>query len=93
MPQSQDLKLKGRSGPKRCQQGCRECGQYQSGRESTEEGQRPLYRPDRSFANHTVADGRIRLTRPDGIIVEHHNGCVHVEIDGGLLDFKAFEIA
>jgi hypothetical protein len=40
-----------------------------------------------------VADGRIRLARPDGIIVEPHNCCVHVEIDGGLLDFEAFEIA
>lgn len=40
-----------------------------------------------------VADGRIRLVRPDGIIVELHNRCVHVEIDGGLLDFEAFELA
>jgi len=40
-----------------------------------------------------VTEGRIRLVRPDGIIVEHHNGCVHVEIDGGLLDFEAFELA
>ena len=29
--QSQDLKLKGRSGPERCQQGCRECANTKAG--------------------------------------------------------------
>jgi hypothetical protein len=42
-----------------------------------------------------VADGRIRLVQgsPSAILRETRNHCVHVEIDGGLLDFEPFEFA
>ena len=42
-----------------------------------------------------VADGRIRLVAgsPSAILRETKNHCVHVEIEGGLLDFEPFEYA
>jgi hypothetical protein len=42
-----------------------------------------------------VADGRIRLVQgsSSAILCEPRNNCVHVEIDGGLLDFEPFEYA
>jgi hypothetical protein len=42
-----------------------------------------------------VAEGRIRLVQgsPSAILRETKNRCVHVEIEGGLLDFEPFEYA
>lgn len=42
-----------------------------------------------------VADKRIRLVQgsPSAILHETKNSCVHVEIDGALLDFEPFEYA
>jgi len=42
-----------------------------------------------------VADGRIRLVQGarNPILIEKANNCVHVEIEGALLDFEPFDVA
>jgi hypothetical protein len=48
-----------------------------------------------SAVRKAVSARRIRLVpgSTSSLIVEPHNGCVHVEIQGGLLDFEPFELA